>query len=86
MGAFGSKYMSTTTGVELTSKQKVVRFISGGVLGVTIPSLISYLTGTTLNVFAASAISYLSGYVGLEGITRIIVNNINSKKKSHEKD
>tara|TARA_R110002012_G_scaffold285541_1_gene476713 strand:+ start:241 stop:570 length:330 start_codon:yes stop_codon:yes gene_type:complete len=85
MGGIGSVYMTNTSNVELTKKQKFLRFASGALMGATLPTLVSKILLASfdieLGVPSVSFLGFVSGYIGVEGVTRIIIRTAEKKTK-----
>lgn len=88
LGGLGSMYATSASGVVFTRKQKVFRFISGAVTAVGFTAVIYqavfYFTDVELNGLSMAFLGYMNGFLGVEGVTRWIVNTVKAKSKKDE--
>jgi len=88
LGGLGSMYATSASGIEFTRKQKVFRFVSGAVTAVGFTAIIYQAVlhgaGIKLNGLSMAFLGYMNGFLGVEGVTRWIVNTVKSKSKKDE--
>lgn len=88
LGGLGSMYATEASGIEFNRKQKVFRFVSGAVTAVGFTALIYqavlYFTEVHLNGLSMAFLGYMNGFLGVEGVTRWIVNTVKAKRKKEE--
>ena len=86
IGGFGAVYTTSTLSVTLNKKQRWLRYLSGAILAVLLPSGISELIDYDFGVWSICLLAYISGTLGVEGVTRLIVGYINKHKNDTAKD
>lgn len=88
LGGLGSMYATSANGIIFTRKQKVFRFISGAVTAVGFTAIIYqavlHFTSVELNGLSMAFLGYMNGFLGVEGVTRWIVNTVKTKAKKNE--
>lgn len=88
IGGFGSIYSIGMSQIELTKKQKILRFLSGAFTAITFTAIIYqaviYATGVELNGLSMAFLGYANGFLGIEGVTRFLIHKFKGKEKDEK--